>query len=258
MTIHYTQTEIKQICAASGFQFDAQGRLLLFVGHAHSGHSLIGALLDAHPDVCLANEVNVVKLVHEHQLSANQLEQVLYHAYRHNEAGWKNSAYLYNLKEGAAQGRSEQPVVLGDKKAGGSTRIFHNHPGVLQHIIDLYGERLRFVFVERNPVDIIAAYSHYMQQPPSEFHVNRYNENLKTVAWIRSQLGEGQWLTVKQDRFVRHPYDELSRVFRFLGVNTEGMESQLRQWVQVVRSDIPGKSASIPISADLQAGILRL
>lgn len=256
MTIQYSPAEVTQITTESRFDFHPQGRLLLFVGHAHSGHSLVGALLDAHPEVCLANEVNVVKLVQEQKLESKAIERVLHHAYLNNPSGWKNSAYYYNLKNGS-QGHCENPIVMGDKKAGGTTRIIHNHPEVLHHLLSCYGERLRFLFVERNPLDIVAAYSHYMKQPPSAFHVNRYNENLKTVKWIEGQVANDQWLTIKQDTFVHHPYDEIIKVFDYLGVDVSGHEPSIKDWVSVVRSDIPGKSAAITIPDSLQRQIIQ-
>jgi hypothetical protein len=35
----------------------------LFVGYSRSGHSLVGALLDAHPEIPVAYEANALKLV---------------------------------------------------------------------------------------------------------------------------------------------------------------------------------------------------
>jgi hypothetical protein len=35
----------------------------LFIGYPRSGHSLVGSLLDAHPDIAIAHEVNVLGLV---------------------------------------------------------------------------------------------------------------------------------------------------------------------------------------------------
>ncbi len=252
MTINYTHCEIENICVASEFDFDAKGRLLLFVGHAHSGHSLIGALLDAHPDVCLTNEVNVVKLIQQYQLNKEQIEKVLFHAYASNQIGWKNSAYKYNLK-GGFQGMSDKPEVLGDKKAGGSTRIIFNHPEVYDDILKLYGDRLRVIYVERNPLDVVAAYSYYMQQEPSLFHVNRYNENKAVVEAIQLKTPAKQWLTIKQNAFVNEPYNQLMSAYDFIGVSTGALITQIQDWVSVVKSDIKGKSESIEINDNLKA-----
>src|SRR5258705_7348224 len=36
----------------------------MFLGYPRSGHSLVGSLLDAHPDVIIAHELDVLKYVH--------------------------------------------------------------------------------------------------------------------------------------------------------------------------------------------------
>ena len=33
---------------------------MLFIGHARSGHSLIGAILDAHPEIIIPHEYNLI------------------------------------------------------------------------------------------------------------------------------------------------------------------------------------------------------
>jgi len=37
----------------------------LFASYGRSGHSLVGSLLDAHPDVVIAHEANALRLVAE-------------------------------------------------------------------------------------------------------------------------------------------------------------------------------------------------
>jgi len=250
MTIHFTKKEIGAITSNSNFEFDENGLLVLFVGHAHSGHSLIGAILDMHQQVCLANEVNIVNLINQYDLTAKQLEAVLYYAYSSNQVGWKNSDYKYNLKNGF-QGVTERTTVLGDKKAGGTTRIFFNNLRLYEKLINMYGERLRIIYVERNPLDIIAAYSHYMKQKPSMFHVQRFNENLSTVHEIQKQTPKDQLMTIKQQDFIGQPLQQTLKLYDFLNVNVSSISSDIAQWVKVVRSDIKGKSESIHLSKDL-------
>jgi hypothetical protein len=49
----------------------------LFVGYSRSGHSLVGALLDAHPEITVAHEANVLELVIEENLSRRVLFETL-------------------------------------------------------------------------------------------------------------------------------------------------------------------------------------
>ena len=43
--------------------FAGIGSFLMFVGHPRSGHSLVGALIDAHPNAVVAHELDALKYV---------------------------------------------------------------------------------------------------------------------------------------------------------------------------------------------------
>jgi len=43
--------------------FDNVDRFVMFVGFPRSSHSLVGSLLDAHPEACIAHEMDVLKYV---------------------------------------------------------------------------------------------------------------------------------------------------------------------------------------------------
>ena len=40
--------------------YDGVQTFVLFIGHARSGHSLIGAILDAHPEIIISHEYNAI------------------------------------------------------------------------------------------------------------------------------------------------------------------------------------------------------
>lgn len=249
MTIDFTKEHIKSLVKVN--QCTENLKFLLFVGHAHSGHSLIGALIDAHPLAMVANEVNIVKSINEHKLNKRQTINLLTYAYLHNKGGWENSEYRYNLTD-TYQGIIEEPKLIGDKKAGGSTRIFFKNPMLFDYILKEFGSNLRIVYVQRNAIDIIASYSYYMKQSPSMFHVNRFNENLETVQNIKSKTPEAQFLTIIQEEFVNQPYENMMTIYKFLGLNTEGLQTKIKSWIGFVRPNLPKKSDYIKININLR------
>ena len=50
---------------ALGHRLDEVERVCLFIGHPRSGHSLVGAMLDAHPDLCIAHELDMLAFLRE-------------------------------------------------------------------------------------------------------------------------------------------------------------------------------------------------
>ena len=51
--------------------YDGVETLVLFIGHARSGHSLIGAILDAHPEIIIPHEYNLIKNWSEFKLKSS-------------------------------------------------------------------------------------------------------------------------------------------------------------------------------------------
>ncbi len=225
-------------------------KFILFVGHAHSGHSIIGATVDAHPTTAIANEVNVVKLIRDHQLNQHQIESLLLNESFKNSTPerWHNSEYQYGIGN-SHQGKTQKPQVIGDKKAGGSTRILLNDMWVLDHLQEIYQHNLKIIFVQRNPLDIVAAYAYYMKQTPSQFHVDRYLENLAVVKQVQSRIDERSFMKVKQEYFVKNPTSITADILKMVGLQAN--EESLKLWTQDVRSDLKGKSQQIRIPARL-------
>ena len=42
-------------------EYDSVEALVLFVGHPRSGHTLVAAILDSHPEMIIANEFNLLE-----------------------------------------------------------------------------------------------------------------------------------------------------------------------------------------------------
>jgi len=50
-------------CRSTAALFDKVRTYVMFVGYPRSGHSLIGSLLDAHPNVVIAHEMDALQFV---------------------------------------------------------------------------------------------------------------------------------------------------------------------------------------------------
>ena len=64
MTINLSIKEIDEICKATPhYAVSRVNKFVMFLGHAHSGHSIIGSILDSHHDAGIVNELNLPKLL---------------------------------------------------------------------------------------------------------------------------------------------------------------------------------------------------
>lgn len=156
---------------------------LIFIGWPRSCHSIIGSMLDAHPNVIVAHEFFVF-----HQLSMNpqlQNRDTLYNelyrnSYMNVRNGWRNSSQTqkgYSLDmHGSWQGRFKQLKVVGDKCAGDPTRIYSKSrdqfKALYRRLKATVNVPIKIIQVVRNPFDMIATLTLYRGSDIEEVKVN--------------------------------------------------------------------------------------
>lgn len=197
-------SELKVVCA--------------FVGYPRSGHSLVGALLDAHPDVVIAHQVDLLRLASE-GLGRDELVATLVgDSSRRAEEGRRQGRYSYAV-EGQWQGRVRDLLVIGDANAGKSSKRLARDPSAAGQATRVLGAPLRLVHVVRNPYDNIATLS---QRP--EHTTARAIETYDTLAGIAARLierGGPPVLTLRHESLVEAPQRELARLCAYLGVEPD-------------------------------------
>jgi hypothetical protein len=107
--------------------FDNVDRFVMFVGFPRSSHSLVGSLLDAHPEACIAHEMDVLKYV-----MANFSQQQLFHmllanAMQTGQQGREQTGYSCKVP-GQFQGQYTTLRIISDKRGGNSSRSLQAHP----------------------------------------------------------------------------------------------------------------------------------
>lgn len=136
-------------------EYDAIGIYCMFIGYPRSGHTLIGASLDAHPNVVLGHEMDALKFVIQGESRDKIYSRLLAMSRIFITIGGQWMNYNYRI-EGQYQGTATEIKVIGDKKGGGSTNKIRRDPALLDKLSGLVGaEKIRMVHVTRNPFDII-------------------------------------------------------------------------------------------------------
>ena len=147
---------------------------LYFIGHAHSGHSIVGSILDSHPHIVVSHEYDVFN-----KLSGNRScdsKECLFNALWKNScmsitSGWRNAKKVNkkgytltidNLYQDAYQSYID---VIGDKKGGGTGMMYaHNHDrfeSTLDKLKSIVSLPIKVIHVIRNPYDNIATTALY-------------------------------------------------------------------------------------------------
>ncbi len=190
-----------------------------FVGYPRSGHSLVGALLDAHPDVVIAHELDVLKFM-DAGFDRSQIDYLLIENARLcAQAGRRWGSYSYRVSD-QWQGQFRSIKVLGDKKGGNTSLRIGKSRAKLDALIEMFDGRVKFIHVVRNPFDVIA--TNYSKSSSSLRDTMEAVFFLaRTNAFIRESLPSNNIIDLWHEDTVAEPRRSLARVCEFLGVDTD-------------------------------------
>ncbi len=193
-------------------------RFVLFAGYPRSGHSIVGACLDAHRHAVIAHELNAPALLLDgksrDELYARILEQARwFHARGHK------SVYDYAIP-GLAQGRFDELRVVGDKRGGAFTRAIANHPSFVRRLRATVDVPLRVIHVVRNPYDNIAAISIRHRFTLDE-SIDYYFFHAATNARLGDLFDASELTHVGHEQMIADPRGTLTRLAEFIRLDAE-------------------------------------
>ena len=221
-------------------------RFCFFLGYARSGTTLVGALLNAHPEIVIANELDVLEYVQQGR-SKSQLFSLLMDRDRYFASiDYQWTGYDYKVP-GQFQGRFTHLRVIGDKRAGRSTHRLGEHPELLEALRRTVGIPIRVIDVVRNPYDNIATMAWRGQRIVAPA-MERYQGLSTTVDEVRSRLGSDELLDIRYESFTEHPEQHLRELCGFLGVTAS--PDYLRACAALVKPTPSRSRDRLPWSAD--------
>lgn len=202
--------------------FDRVERYCMFVGYPRSGHSLVGSLLDAHPNVVLAHELDALAY-----LGAGFRRNQIYSLILRNDEEFTKAGRLHVTGRGQSktfdytvpdqwQGRFDRLSVIGDKRGANSVRRLRKDPGLLDRLANVVGVRVLLIHVVRNPYDNIASMSLRGQRTLTEC-VDEYFSLCETAALIKRR-DDFSMLDVRLEDLIAEPKETLAALCRFLEV----------------------------------------
>ena len=190
--------------------------ICLFIGYPRSGHTLIGSLLDAHPNAVIAHELDFLRFVYAHFFRRQLYALLLENSRKAADQGAFWSGYSYAVP-GQWQGRLQRIKVIGDKHGEATTVRLHLSPWLLDRLACVVGRRIKMLHVIRNPFDNIATIARKNHTINSQVLKGR-NDTLQdsidyyftlcdTVAGVQQQRGKDV-LDVRHESFVVSPQAE--------------------------------------------------
>ncbi len=198
--------------------FDEVHAFVIFVGQPRTGHSIVGALLDAHPNALIAHELDALKYV-EVGYDRRRLFALLVRAEQKRiAAGHLSSTGYQYLVDGQWQGRYEHLQVIGDKKGGRSTARLGDDIGLLDRLRATVGVDVYVVQVVRNPYDVIATMQRRAPKRQLTDVVDLFFELADTVDEVRRRVAPDRFHELHHGALINDPAATLSELCRFLGL----------------------------------------
>ena len=228
---------------------------VLFIGYPRSGHSIVGSLLDAHPNVVVAHELNVLRWLSRLDLQNSEVKADLFNKLYANsfnnvfsDGTRSNNKKGYNLTiENSWQGRYRERIdVIGDKRGGGTSRMYRDNAKdfklAYNRLHQFASIPIRFIHCVRNPFDVISTMVLYSIQKKSNQkdlvpisrksrHVYKDVKQLSSaadnffsladsVANISRSITSGdRLLEIHNHELVSHPEDTVFKLCQFLNID---------------------------------------
>lgn len=240
ITGHFRKFRLEDIESVEAFVF--------FVGWQRSGHSIIGSLLDGHPDAIIAHEYflfsNFIQFMYmpdaKRQLFTSLYQNSAFDARTGSRSQYHNEkGYNLHLPQ-SWQGHFRKLRVIGDKTAGDVTNAFLWESVVFRYMLkklsQIVGVPLKVINVVRNPFDMIATLTLYrgssdlnVKVPATEekkynnSQVLEWSTNVilkKTRAIYQMEQMDYNWnfLRMYSEDFIRDPKSVMKSLCTFIGL----------------------------------------
>ncbi|MCP3927689.1 MAG: sulfotransferase [Bacteroidetes bacterium] len=197
----------------------------MFIGHRRSAHSIVGSLLDAHPNIVLSDELHVLRYIKAGYSKKEIFQHIVRKSRQQAEKGRKKtgrrgSKYSYFVP-GQWQGKNKTIKIIGDKEGGATIDRLIATPHLLFDLKKTIDNTIKFIAVTRNPYDNISTelIKSYKNET-LECRIDKYFSRCQAIADIRKNIPQEDLMFIRHDDFTRHPRHSLDSICDFLGVST--------------------------------------
>jgi len=195
----------------------------MFIGYPRSGHSLVGSILDTHPNMWIAHELNVLKYIKKKESRSKIWARIIARGKWFKSRNYIWSRYSYKIP-GLWQGQFTTLKVIGDKRGGASTRWLRKNPSLMNELQTTMGVPVKVIHIVRNPFDNIATRARGGNERQREVDegrlirtIKRHFLDIETVHQVKKS-GRCEMLEIRNEDFVAAPGENLQMICEFIGV----------------------------------------
>ena len=238
-----------------------QHNFIFTIGYGRSGSTLIGHILNNHPNLMIANESRFFQQCSQGIPYSVCIKNLCKNAMKDNKNGinmkYKHQSDSKNMPK--LRIPKEQIYAIGDKKSGGNTIISLKYPLFFNNFLESYSSKL--ILILRNPCNIMySCKKSGIFNKHSYFHkkINKYTSDDILFHDILSYLNHSlniyrsrkdiSYLIYYED-FLLNPKQSVESLFQFIGVkNIPGLEKLINSEKKEYKSKIDKKYTDILLS----------
>ncbi|MEM7490751.1 MAG: sulfotransferase [Pseudomonadota bacterium] len=219
-----------------------------FVGYPRSGHSLVGSILDGHPEAVLSHELDAMGLLLKGVPAAHLPALMAWQSEQFTAAGRWWNGFRYDIGTGH-HGMAGRPRVVGDKKGDWAARWFAMDPSLADRLDRESPLRTAWILVTRHPLDNVATMSLRKNGAYDRLRIAHsgtggfgaalaaaqqagdiarearadmvadWQAMTAAVAGMKARVPADRWFELVYEDFVADPTAECARLAAFLGLN---------------------------------------
>ena len=189
----------------------------MFFGYPRSGHSIFGSMLDAHHNMIISHEQNIL-LYLKAKFSKNQIfSLILQNSKDFTKSGRKWEEYQYEIPN-QWQGKFDKLKVIGDKKGGVSSIMVLNDPSLINKLQKKIKTKLVFLHIIRNPYDNISTMSR-KHEVELESSIKSYFRRAEAVKMVKEKFPNIPMLEIRHEQLISDPKSVLKTMCEFLDLD---------------------------------------
>lgn len=197
----------------------------LFLGYTRSGHSLVGTVLDAHPQTNIAHETEIF-VAERGQPPTGELRYAdrnrMYRrligkatrSRRLGRRGRRRKERPNPIIPNADNGQFTELKVIGTSRAQENALIWNDHPDAFERLQELVGVPLRFVHVYRSPWDNISS----MMRVHESRAILRFRRRVEIIQQFKERSGMPVHDVALED-LVTQPAQTITDLVGFFGLD---------------------------------------
>ena len=185
----------------------------LIIGNSRSGSTILGSIVDAHPNAVVANETMASQSFWKGMSKGDIISEIVENSAANYRSGRQSEDYQYQI--GASPESKSSVCVYGDKIWNPATLLLHGDYDLISKLESQLAARVVLIASIRNPFDTIAT-MHRRSHAPIKDRIRWFFMHCEALAAIEEKTEQSNFLMSYHEHLIDCPNEEISRICRAL------------------------------------------